>query len=89
LFSETQSGISWAEQLGIHLEALYTEAFWHPVAAYENDRIRKQGEAYWAWVRHCNPEPPSRVARMEAKKRPMFEFTERQLEIALRSLGGS
>jgi hypothetical protein len=81
--------VDWADELGIDLPTLHTEAFWHPVAQWENARIAEQGEAYWAWYRHAHPEPPTRVARDEAKRRPRFEFTERQMQIAMRSVNAS
>jgi len=43
--------VDWAEELGIDMVALSMEAFWHPVAQWENARIAKQGEDYWAWRR--------------------------------------
>lgn len=81
--------VDWADELGIDLATLHLEAFWHPVAQWENARIAKQGEDYWAWYRQAHPEPPTRVARVESKARPRFEFTERQMQIAMRSVGGA
>ena len=37
--------VDWADELGLDLASLHLEAFWHPVAQWENDRIRQQGEA--------------------------------------------
>jgi hypothetical protein len=85
----TTCNVDWAEELGIDLRTIHLEAFWHPVAQWENARIARRGEDYWAWVRHCNPEKPSPSAKATAKARPMFEFTERQIEIALRSARGA
>jgi hypothetical protein len=74
--------VDWASELGIDLAVLHVEAFWHPVAQWENDRIRRQGEDYWAWRRLQNPEPPTPVAVRESS-RPSYEFTDRQLQIAM------
>jgi hypothetical protein len=79
--------VDWAEELGIDMVALSMEAFWHPVAQWENARIAKQGEDYWAWRRLQNPEPPIPLDRFEAKPRPMFDFTEKQIAMGLRLLG--
>jgi hypothetical protein len=78
--------VDWADELGIDLAALHLEAFWHPVAQWENARISEKGDLYWAWYRQAHPEPPTTVARFEAKPRPRFDFTERQMEIAMRSV---
>ena len=78
--------VDWADELGIDLAVLHLEAFWHPVAQWENAKIAEAGESYWDWYRHAHPEPPTRVARAEAKQRPGFDFTERQMAIAMRSL---
>jgi len=85
--SRTTFEVDWATELGINLATLHLEAFWHPVAQWENARIAQQGEEYWAWRRLQNPEPPSVVARMEAKPRPMLDFTEKQMKIGMRLLG--
>lgn len=84
----SNTGLDYATELGIDLKELVKEAFWHPVAAHQNAEIRKRGEEYWEYVRRVNPEPPPRMAVLDAKPRPRFQFTEKQLEIALRSLGG-
>ena len=78
--------VDWSKELGIDKDLLQLEAFWHPVAQYENELIRKRGEDYWAWHRLQNPEPPSRMASIDAQARPRFKFTERQLELAIQSL---
>lgn len=77
--------VDWSKELGIDKNVLSLEHFWHPVAQYDNDLIRKRGEDYWAWHRLQNPEPPSRMASIDAKARPRFRFTERQLELAIQS----
>lgn len=79
--------VDWADELGIDLATLHVEAFWHPVAQWENDRIRAQGEDYWAWRRLQNPEPPTPVAERESKRR-RYQFTDRQLQIAMKALEG-
>ena len=79
--------VDWADELGIDLTRLHLEAFWHPVAQWENDRIRKQGEDYWHWRRLQNPEPPTPVAERESKHR-RYKFTDRQLQIAMNALEG-
>jgi hypothetical protein len=38
--------VDWADELGIDLTVLHLEAFWHPVAQWDNDRIRRRGEDY-------------------------------------------
>ena len=78
--------VDWGKELGIDKDLLAIEHFWHPVAQYENDLIRQRGEDYWAYYRHKNQEPPSRMARAYSKARPRFDFTERQLELAIQSL---
>jgi hypothetical protein len=77
--------VDWADELGIDLATLHVEAFWHPVAQWDNDRIRRRGEDFWEWRRQSNPEPPTPVAVREST-RPSYEFTDRQLQIAMRSL---
>ena len=79
--------VDWADELGIDLATLHLEAFWHPVAQWENARIQKAGDDYWAWRRLQNPEPPTPVAIRESK-RPAYEFTDRQLQIAMSAIGG-
>lgn len=78
--------VDWAKELGIDKTILSLEHFWHPVAQWENDLIRKRGEDYWAWHRHGHSEPPSRMAMIDGKRYPRFDFTERQLELAIQSL---
>lgn len=80
--------VDWAHEMGLDISKVSIEAFWHPIAQWENARIAEQGEAYWAWYRHAHPEEPARMARMDAPKRPRFEFTERQIQIAIRSMEG-
>ena len=87
LMSGSTFKADWAYELNIDIARLSMEAFWHPVAQWENARIAKQGEDYWAWRRLQSPEPPNVVARMEAKPRPMFDFTEKQLALGMRLLG--
>ena len=77
--------VDWADELGIDLAILHVEAFWHPVAQWDNARIQKAGEDYWHWYRLRHPEPPTPVAVRESK-RPKYEFTDRQLQIAMRAL---
>lgn len=43
---------SQAKLLGISKRRLALEAFTHPVAKYQNDKIRARGETYWA-IRHA------------------------------------
>ena len=86
IFERDASEFDWVAEMGINIETLYLEAFWHPVAQWENARIQKQGDDYWAWRRLQTPEPPTVVARMEAKPRPMLDFTERQMNLGMRLL---
>ena len=74
--------VDWADELGIDLATLHLEAFWHPVAQWDNARIQKAGEDYWHWYRLRHPEPPTPVAVRESS-RPSYEFTDRQLQIAM------
>lgn len=78
--------VDWADELGIDLTTLHLEAFWHPVAQWDNAKIQRAGEEYWAWRRLQNPEPPTPVASREST-RPTYEFTDRQLEIAMNAMG--
>ena len=43
---------SQAKLLGISKRRLALEAFTHPAAKYDNDKIRARGDAYWA-IRHA------------------------------------
>lgn len=77
--------VDWSKELGIDLDELAKEHFSHPLAQYENDQIRQRGEDHWAHHRYNNLEAPSRMAYLDARQRPRFRFTERQLEIAIQS----
>jgi len=82
--SEGNMMVDWADELGIDLTTLHLEAFWHPVAQWENDRIRQQGEDYWEWYRRTHPEPPPPRVPRQAKR---YSFTDRQMQIAMKAVG--
>jgi hypothetical protein len=85
----------WAEGLGIDLDELQTERFDHPNQLANHRRITRQAAEYWARERFLarlgdgvaveTPAPTPQAKPKRAKVR-RYEFTERQLEIALRSL---
>ncbi len=87
--------VSWAEHFGIDLAELATEHPCHPVQISNHRRITRQAAKYWERERFLarlgdvvvdTPEPePVKTPVKKAKVRK-YEFTEQQLEIALRSL---
>ena len=93
------SGNVWAREMGIDLELLRSEHPLHPDQLRNHKQITKNGEEYWSHERFLPrveyrsqtifaetplPEPekiPAKRARVK-----QYEFTEKQLEIARRSL---
>ncbi len=87
----------WAEEMGIDLDNLLKESPTHREQIRERRRIDKQAAEYWARERFlARMEPPAPEAtytpprRVKSPAKPArvnrYEFTETQLEIALRSL---
>ena len=91
--------VSWAQHFGIDLAELATEHPCHPVQISNHRRITAQAAKYWERERFLarleyssgaifaeTPEPePVKTPVKKAKVRK-YEFTDAQLEIALRSL---
>lgn len=83
--------VDYAKEYGIDVDVLMTERFSHPIAQWENARIVDQGVAYWEWYRHQHPEAPKEEpvvvrTRRKYERRERYVFTDRQLEIAMRSI---
>ena len=94
----TYSDNLWAEELGIDLDELAREHPLHPDQLRMKRVISKRAEDYWARERFLarveyssdaiseTPEPtPVKTPRKSTKVR-RYEFTDAQLQIALRSL---
>ena len=91
----------WAEEMSIDLGELQRESPMHPDQLRLKRKLSKQAEEYWARERFLArvkdhvpaPEatytPPKRkpVVKKRAKVRA-YDFTDKQLEIARRSLSG-
>jgi hypothetical protein len=94
----TYSDNLWAEDMGIDLDALATEHPTHPDQIAMRRKIDRRAEAYWARERFLarveySSEAISATPDAEAVKTPVkrtrvrrYEFTDTQLQIALRSL---
>jgi hypothetical protein len=90
---------SWAEELGINMDELRAEHPFHPEQLRNHRRISKQASDYWARERFLArvednaavkipdtvPEPTMKP-RVKRAKVGRYEFTEAQLQIAMRSL---
>jgi pyruvate/2-oxoglutarate dehydrogenase complex dihydrolipoamide acyltransferase (E2) component len=87
----------WAEEMGIDLDDLVKESPTHIDQVREARRLAKKAAEYWARERYlARMESPALEAtytppkRVKSAKKPAkvnrYEFTETQLEIALRSL---
>jgi hypothetical protein len=87
---------SWADELGIRMDELRAEHPFHPTQLANHRKINRQAERYWANERFLArvgdgiaPETPVEPA-VKTPKKPAkvrrYEFTDRQLEIAMRSL---
>jgi hypothetical protein len=90
---------SWAEELGINMDELRAEHPFHPEQLRNHRRISRQASDYWARERFLArveyssqaiipdtvPEPVAKP-RVKRAKVGRYEFTEAQLQIALRSL---
>jgi hypothetical protein len=88
---------SWAYELGINMDELRAEHPFHPDQLRNHKEITKRGEDYWAHERFLPqvkyspeailPEEPASVEIPVKRTRVRrYEFTDAQLEIALRSL---
>ena len=98
-FSETL----WADELGIDLAELQRERFAHPDQLRLTRKINKQADDYWARERFlarfeverkgvlspviATPAQEIVQAKPKATKVGRYEFTDRQLQIAMRALG--
>ena len=85
-----------AQMLGIDLDALFKESPAHPSQLFERDRWERAAEVYWATralleppAEETMPEPvetiqPGTKQKMKKpRKLDRYEFTDRQLEIAM------
>ena len=85
-----------AEMLGIDLDALFKESPMHPSQMFERDRWERAAEVYWATRQLLEPPAEEPVQdsvqtiqdgtkRKVKKPRKLdrYEFTDRQLEIAM------
>ena len=91
--------VSWAKELGIDLEALRAEHPLHPVQLRNHKRIAKRSERFWESERlwEDRRKPVADVPVVEPVAKPVasmkipvkrtkvenYEFTDRQLQIAL------
>jgi hypothetical protein len=91
--------VSWAQHFGIDLAELATEHPCHPIQISNHRRITAQAAKYWERERFLarleyssgaisveTPETPVVKTPVKRAKVRKYEFTEQQLEIALRSL---
>jgi hypothetical protein len=86
----------WADEMGIDLDELKRESPVHPDQIAMRRKIDRRAEAYWARDRFLArvgdgiaPETPDVPAVKTPKKRTRvkrYEFTDTQLQIAMRSL---
>jgi hypothetical protein len=92
----------WAEEMGLDLSELVTERPSHPTQVHLKFKATKQAEDYWKRERYLaqiKNHIPKRLIDTVAKKHNSkakrsarvrkYEFTDRQLQIALRSLDGN
>lgn len=93
----TYSDSFWAEEMGIDLDELKRESPAHIEQVRAKRKMAKKAAEYWARERYlARLEAPAPEAtytpprRVKTPKKPArvnrYEFTEQQLEIALRSL---
>jgi hypothetical protein len=86
----------WAEEMGIRMDDLRRESPTHPDQIAMRRKIDRRAEAYWARDRFLArvgdgiaPETPVEPVVKTPKKRTRvrrYEFTDTQLQIAMRSL---
>ena len=87
----------WAEEMGINLDDLVSESPAHIEQVRAKRKMAKKAAEYWARERYlASLEPPAPEATytppkgVKSTKKPAkvkrYEFTETQLDIALRSL---
>jgi hypothetical protein len=88
----------WAEEMGIDLEELATENPTHPDQIAMRRKIDRRAEAYWAKERFLSriednvsalfatPEPEAVKTPVKRTRVRRYEFTDTQLQIAMRSL---
>jgi hypothetical protein len=86
----------WAEEMGIDLDELATENPTHPDQIAMRRKIDRRAEAYWARERFlarvgdgvASETPVEPVVKTPVKRTRVrrYEFTDTQLQIAMRSL---
>jgi hypothetical protein len=85
----------WAEEMGIDLEQLATEHPTHPDQIRLRRKLDRQSQEYWARERFLaqlgpapveTPEPVAVKSPKKPAKVRRYEFTDTQLQIALRVL---
>jgi hypothetical protein len=83
----------WAEEMGIDLEQLATEHPTHPDQIRLRRKLDRRSEEYWARERFLaqlgpveTPEPVAVKSPKKPAKVRRYEFTDAQLQIALRVL---
>tara|TARA_Y100001973_G_C5057050_1_gene260726 strand:+ start:224 stop:535 length:312 start_codon:yes stop_codon:yes gene_type:complete len=92
----------WAEEMGLDLSELIKERPNHPTQLHLKIKVTKQAEDYWRRERYLaqikNHIPKALIETVEEKHNPKikkatkirkYEFTEKQLQIALRVLDGN